>query len=186
MKNNVIGNLKSVANRLIELRTFFDYSVEDIAEKLNIDAELYKSYESGKTEIPINTIYRVATLLDAEPGYIITGKSPTKDDAVVVSAGQGALVQRYEGYNFTALATDFKKKSMNPMLVEIGPTQSPELVVHGGQEFNYVIEGELRVIVGDNEYLLREGDSIFFNPSIPHAQVPMNNKSAKFLTVINE
>ena len=75
---------------------------------------------------------------------------------------------------------------MNPMLVEIEPTSSPELVVHGGQEFNYVIEGDLRVIVGDKEYFLREGDSIFFDPSIPHAQVPMNNRKAKFLTVINE
>ncbi len=186
MKNNVIGNLKSVAGRLIELRTFFDYSEEELAEKLNIDVELYRGYESGKNEIPINLIYKFASLLGAEPGYIITGNSPLKDDAVVVYSGQGIAVQRYDGYSFTALATDFKKKSMNPMLVEIEPTSSPELVVHGGQEFNYVIEGDLRVIVGDKEYFLREGDSIFFDPSIPHAQVPMNNRKAKFLTVINE
>ena len=65
MKNNVIGNLKSVAGRLIELRTFFDYTEEEIAEKLNIDVELYKGYESGKNEIPINLIYRFASLLGA-------------------------------------------------------------------------------------------------------------------------
>ena len=58
MKNNVIGNLKSVAGRLIELRTFFDYSEEELAEKLNIDVELYRGYESGKNEIPINLIYK--------------------------------------------------------------------------------------------------------------------------------
>ena len=75
---------------------------------------------------------------------------------------------------------------MNPMLVTIAPTDTPELVMHGGQEFNFVLEGKLRVIVGDKDYFLREGDSIYFDPSLPHAQLAMGGKDAKFLTVINE
>ena len=75
---------------------------------------------------------------------------------------------------------------MNPMLVTIAPSDSPELVSHGGQEFNFVLEGELRVIVGDREFFLRAGDSLYFNPQQPHAQLAMGGNSAKFLTVINE
>ena len=54
------------------------------------------------------------------------------------------------------------------------------------QEFNFVLEGKLRVIVGDKEYFLRAGDSLYFNPAYPHAQVPMDGNTAKFLTVITE
>ena len=179
-------DIQTIAGRLIELRTFSDYTTSQMAELLGISEAEYISFESGKGEIPINLIYKFATVVDTEPMYILAGAMPTKDDATVVYAGSGHSVERYDGYEFTPLAEDFKHKVMKPMLVTLAPTDTPELVVHGGQEFNFVLEGELRVIVGDKEYFLRAGDSLYFNPAYPHAQVPMNGKNAKFLTVITE
>lgn len=75
---------------------------------------------------------------------------------------------------------------MKPMLVDISPTDKPELVCHAGQEFNYVLSGMLRVVVGDEEFYLHAGDSIYFDPSLPHAQMAMGDKPARFITVINE
>lgn len=180
------NDIQSIAGRLAELRTFSDYSTAQMAELLGIGENEYIRFENGKGEIPINLIYKFANVVDTEPMYILSGAMPTKDDAVVVYCGTGESVKRYDGYEFTPLAQEFKHKVMNPMLVTLSPTDTPELVVHGGQEFNYVLEGELRVIVGDQEYFLREGDSVYFNPAYPHAQVPMNGKKAKFLTVITE
>lgn len=180
------GDITAIAGRLIELRTFSDYSTSEMAEKLGVDEKEYVAYEKGEIEVPINVIYHVASLLDAEPGYILTGKMPDKEKAFVVYEGKGANIKRYEGYSFASLASEFKGKTMNPMLVTISPTDHPELVVHGGQEFNYVLEGELRVIVDNKDYFLRAGDSIYFNPAFPHAQLAMNDKAAKFLTIINE
>lgn len=180
------NDIKDVAKRLIEIRTFSDFSTKEVAEKLGIDEKEYIDYENAVKEVPINVIYRFAALMDTEPMYITSGKMPSKDDAVVVYGGNGVSVKRYDGYTFSSLAADFKHKQMNPMLVTMDPTDKPELVSHGGQELNFVLEGELRVVVGNKEYFLREGDSIYFNPQLPHAQIPMNNKSVKFLTVIND
>lgn len=180
------SDIKTIAARLIELRTFSDFSVEEMAEKLGVDNNVYAAYESGEIEAPINVIYRFASLLDTEAAYILTGRMPDKDKAFVVYDGNGLSVSRYEGYAFSSLASEFKNKTMNPMLVTIAPTDTPELVVHGGQEFNFVLEGELRVIVDNTDYYLRAGDSIYFNPSFPHAQLAMGDKPARFLTVINE
>jgi len=185
MKKNA-SDIEAISKRLYELRTFSDYSTGDIAEKLGIDEMKYKEYESGVDEIPINLIYKFASILGTEVSYVLSGALPTDDVATVVYDGKGGGVKRYEGYSFTSLATDFKNKTMNPMLVVIEPTNSPELVKHGGQEFNFVVEGKLRVIVGEKEYYLRKGDSIYFDPSYPHAQLAMDGKSATFLTVINE
>lgn len=175
---------KIIAARLAELRTFSDYSAEDISRMLDISTEDYLSYESGETPVPINFIYRFAAALGTEPAYITTGVMPTKVSATVVYGGNGVRIERYAGYSYTALAPEFKGKTMNPMLVEIDESDKPELVRHGGQELNYVLEGNLRVIVGEKEYYLHEGDSIFFDPSELHAQLAMGGK-AKFLTVIN-
>lgn len=179
-------DIAAISKRLVELRTFSDYSTLQMAQMLGIEEGEYVSYEKGEDEIPINLIYKFASLLDTEPAYVMSGKLPSKDAVNVVYDGKGVSIQRYEGYSFTSLAADFKNKTMNPMLVTIAPTDNPELVVHSGQEFNYVLEGELRVIVDNKEYFLRAGDSIFSNPEFPHAQLAMNNMPAKFLTVINE
>lgn len=183
MQNN---DIKAISARLKELRTFSDYTTAQVAEMLGIEEEEYADYEEGRNEIPINLIYKFASIMDTEPSYVVSGVMPSKEKVYVVYDGKGMSVKRYEGYSFTSLGGDFRKKTMNPMLVTIAPTDSPELVMHGGQEFNYVLEGELRVIVDNNEYFLREGDSIYFDPSFPHAQLAMGGKPAKFLTVINE
>ena len=49
---------------------------------------------------------------------------------------------------------------------------------------NYVIEGAIKVIVGDKEFTLEAGDSIYFNPEKPHGQRAVT-ETAKFLTIIN-
>lgn len=183
MTNNDIA---AISARLKELRTFSDYTTAEVAEKLGVDEEEYVAYEKGESEIPINLIYKFASIMDTEASYVIGGVLPSKEKVNVVYDGKGVSVKRYEGYSFTSLGGDFRKKTMNPMLVTIAPTDAPELVVHGGQEFNYVLEGELRVIVDNREYFLRAGDSIYFDPSFPHAQLAMGGKPAKFLTVINE
>lgn len=179
-------SILEISKRLKELRTFSDFSTSEMAKKLDISEAEYIAYERAEKEISINLIYKFAALLQAEPTYILSGDVPTNEVASVVYDGKGVSVKRYEGYSFTSLANDFKNKTMNPMLVTIAPTDSPELVRHGGQEFNYVLEGMLRVIVGEKDYYLRQGDSIYFDPSNLHAQLAMDGNVAKFLTIINE
>ncbi len=181
-----LNDIEEISKRLVELRTFSDYSTEEMANFLGIDEKQYKEYESGAKEIPINMIYKFARILSTEPAYVMSGTMPDENVATVVYDGKGVSIKRYEGYSFSSLAPNFANKTMNPMLVTIDPADSPELVKHGGQELNFVLEGELHVIVGDKDYFLHKGDSLFFDPSLPHAQLAMGGKPAKFLTVINE
>lgn len=174
-----------IAKRFAELRTFSDYSTKEMADKLGITESKYLLYESGKREIPINVIYKFADIVDTEPTYITTGILPDRTNVAVVYEGKGTKIERYPGYAFTALAENFKDKEFNPMLVEIAESDRPELVVHKGHEFNFVLEGKLRVRIGEKDYYLREGDSIYFDPSVPHAQMAMGGK-AKFLTIISD
>lgn len=62
--------------------------------------------------------------------------------------------------------------------------KDPELVSHKGQEFNYCLEGKMKVIIGKEEYILEPGEALYFNSIIPHKMLAMENKPAKFLTVI--
>lgn len=171
---------------MYELRTFSDLTTAETAAKLGITEQEYLGYEAGADDIPIWLIYKFASLVDMEPQYVLNGRHPVATNANVVYEGKGLSIERYPGYAFTSLAPDYAGKQMNPMLVTISPTDTPELVQHGGQEFNYVLEGMLRIIVGGDEYYLRAGDSLYFDPTLPHAQLAMGGTPAKFITVINE
>jgi quercetin dioxygenase-like cupin family protein len=59
-------------------------------------------------------------------------------------------------------------------------------VLHGheGQEFNYVISGKVTFYIGDISYELEEGDSVYFDSGVPHAEKALDGKSARFLAIV--
>lgn len=177
--------LAIISARIKDLREFGGYSAEELAVKANIDYEDYIKIEEGQADIPIGRLYDIAKALEVDPTVLLTGEDSDEIDAVVVYNGKGTKVERYEGYSFISLASQFYGRKMEPMIVTLKGSTEPELVKHNGQEFNYVLEGEIRVLVGKKEYYLSKGDSIYFNPTIPHAQISMVEES-RFLTVILE
>jgi transcriptional regulator with XRE-family HTH domain len=180
-----MNQIEAIANRIKEFRTFSEFSEGDLAAKIGISVGEYAEYESGKRDIPIGVIYNLAAVLDVEPTVIITGNYPEETSVSVFYDGAGTVVQRNPNYRYMSLADGFKNKQMKPMIVTIESNDDTELFVHGGQEFNYVLEGKIRVVLGDKEYYLRPGDGVYFDPKIPHAQYAMSER-ARFLTVINE
>jgi quercetin dioxygenase-like cupin family protein len=85
------------------------------------------------------------------------------------------------------IAFRYANKIMQPLLVTLEPTDAvAKLITHKGQEFNLVLEGTVIVTLGDKEFVMNAGDSIYFNPTIPHGQRCGGDVKARFLTVIAE
>jgi len=175
-----------ISNRIRELREISDISQQELAQKLNIPLETYLEYENAQVGIPISTLYDIASLLGVEFSELLTGSSPHLQNYCYVKNGEAPYIERYKGYKFQNLAYNFRNKKVEPLLVTIEPEENKEmsLVTHGGQEFNYVLEGKIKIILGSTEIIMSEGDSIYFDPSIPHGQAAVDNKPGKFLTII--
>lgn len=177
---------QEIASRIKELREILDIDVVTMAKKLDISIEEYYLYEKGKKGIPISTLYKIAGLLHVDYTVLLTGEDPKMSTYSVVRNGEGIAIDRFEGYHFESLAYNFKHKVMEPMLVTLEPKkEEPPLVMHEGQEFNLCLLGKMKVTIGKNEIILSEGDSIYFNPQLPHGQAAVEG-TAKFLTVITE
>ena len=182
---NMNEYIKQISDRIRELRDILDLTAEEVAANIGVSTEGYLAYENGEKEIPISLLYKVAGIFKVDPTVLMTGDVPRMDDYTVVRGGNGVKVERYPGYSFSALAFNYKHRQMDPMIVTLSKSETAELVRHGGQEFNYVIEGAIKVVVGDREFTLEAGDSIYFNPEKPHGQRAVT-ETAKFLTIINE
>lgn len=179
--------IKLIANRIQELREISGDSTERVAQLLGIEQSVYEGYEANGVDIPISVLYELANYYGVDFTEILTGKSPKLKNYCVARGGKGMGIDRYSGYHFESLAYKFVGKVMEPLMVTVDPDDTDhKLVVHPGQEFNYVVEGTVMVEFGDEQVILNEGDSIYFDPNLPHGQKAMNGKPAKFLTVITE
>jgi len=179
--------IRQIAARIKELREIEGISAESLAVKLGTDLDLFHNYESGKTDIPIGFLYKVAHYFNFELSSLLIGDEPKLHVYSVVRKGKGVNVNRRKQYQYESLASNFINKKAEPFIVTVEPEsgENPhEFNAHPGQEFNFVLEGSLMVIVDGHEVILNEGDSIYFNSGYQHAMKALNNARTRFLAFI--
>ena len=179
--------MKMIGERLQGLREACDVTVEEMAADLKVAPEVYAEWEATGEDVPISAIYHMARKFGVEFTEILTGTDAKLDTYQIVRRGGGRETNRNPAYHFEDMAWRFADKIMQPLVVILEPTDEPaHLVSHGGQEFNFVIEGSVAVTIGDKEFVLNEWDSVYFNPEIPHGQRCAGDKKAVFVTIIAE
>jgi len=90
------------------------------------------------------------------------------------------------GYTYVTLGQEKKDRQMEPFLVtlEPGTTESEKVSVHEGEEFIYVLDGELAIDLDQNKEILLPGDSIYYDGSIPHFLKCHGDTPTKIVAVI--
>jgi len=175
-----------VPERIKELREILEISAIDIAKDTDIPYETYCKYENGEADIPISVLFTIANRLGTDVTVLLTGEEARMDSAAVCRKGRGVQIERYPGYEFSSLAYNFKRRTMEPLLVSLDSSKpQAALVSHSGQEFNFVTEGQVKVTVAKTEHILCAGDSIYFDARLPHGQCAVNG-TAQFITIIQE
>lgn len=179
--------IQLIASRIKELREISGISLESFAHELNVEKDLLFNFESGKTDIPVGFLIKVAHRFNMELAALLSGDQPKLHVYSVVRKGKGLNVERRKQYNYENLAWNFIHKKVEPFIVTVVPYQdgrTPEFNAHPGQEFNFVLEGNLMVVVDGHEINLNEGDSIYFDSGYQHAMYALNNQQARFLAII--
>ena len=133
-------------------------------------------------------MYNVAKIFNVDVVTLLNGDTtPQLTGCALARKGQGFKIVKDNQYDYRHLAFTFKDKLADPFMVTVLPNQS-DLVLHShsGQEFNYIVEGTIKFTFGDMSYELEEGDSVYFDASIPHKEEPMKGKPARFIAVVIE
>ena len=178
--------LKQIARRIQELRDIEGISHETLARELSINPDLYKKYESGESDIPVSVLLQIAQRFDVELTALITGEEPKLKVYSVVRKGKGLSIDRRKEYKYQDLAYNFIHKKAEVLMVTVDPQESSPKgqYSHAGQEYNYVVEGTLKVWIDGHEVVLNEGDSLYFDSSYKHGMSALNGKPARFLAII--
>jgi len=183
----MLEKMKEIAERLKGLRDAFKLGATEFAAKIGVPPDDYARYEAGNTDIPVSVLFRAAQELKVELSSLLTGDAPRLSHYCLVRRGEGVSVERRNDYRYQSLAYNFIHKKAEPFFVAVDPEPEEKPAptnVHPGQEFEYCLAGRLEVTVGGHTLVLEEGDSLFFDSSIPHGMKALGGRPARFLAVI--
>ncbi len=189
MENHSSKKLLEVVKRIRLLRIDSGYSVEEMAKKTDVTTELYEKYEQAQADLPFTFIHKCSLAFGVELSDLLEGQSANLSSYVVTRKGKGQITASEDGIEIKNMAPHFKKKLGEPYFVkyEYLPEQQEKPIhttTHGGQEFDLVLSGSLKVQIGDNTEILEEGDSIFYNSSEPHGMIAIGGKDCTFLAMV--
>lgn len=179
--------IKQVAARIKEIRDISGVTMETLAAEFNVPKQVYQDYENGQVDIPVSILYKIGRRFNLELASLLTGEEPRLHTYSLTRNGKGVSVERRKDYKYQSLAFNFVHKKIEPFLVTVEPDSSDKISYnsHPGQEFNYVLEGTLKVVIDGQEVTLNEGDTLFFDSGKNHGMKAMNGKTAKFLAIIS-
>ena len=189
MTNTALTQLEEIAARIKEMREIMDWSAEEMAEKTDVTPTEYREYEGGQTDLPFTFIHKCALAFGIELTELLEGRSAHLSSYTVTRKGKGQQTAREDGIAIANLAPKFRDKLAEPYWVRYEYSASQQnqpihLTTHSGQEFDLVLQGKLKVQVGDHTEILSEGDSIYYNSSTPHGMIAVDGADCVFCAVV--
>ena len=181
--------LKAIASRIREMRDIMGWSTAEMAAKTDVSEETYVLYEAGDTDLPFSFIYKSAQAFNIELTELLEGQDAFLTSYTVTRRGKGETTAKEEGIAISNLAPRFRDKVAEPYWVryeysEKAQTEPIHLTTHQGQEFDLVLHGSLKVQVGEHTEILHEGDSIYYNSSLPHGMIAVEGQDCVFCAVV--
>jgi transcriptional regulator with XRE-family HTH domain len=182
--------LSAVGERIRKLRELKGLSLGDVSQRTGISDEMLKSIEADAVAPPLGTLTKLARALEMKMGYLLTGGESRpfvitrKDERQPVSRHATEQQSKY-GYSYLSLSPGMRDRNMEPFLVTLSPTaEEMPGSVHEGEEFLFVLEGEMEVTIGEHREILHSGDSIYYHSSIPHLVKCHQDKPTRILAVL--
>jgi transcriptional regulator with XRE-family HTH domain len=179
-----------VGERVRSVRERRGLTLEDISQRTGLDVSLLVRIEKGQVAPPLGNVIKLAKALDMKMGYFISGE---EDRAfTIVRRHDRKVISRYDsqkgaqyGYEYESLAPHKKDRHMEPFLVTLEPVETEEeRSSHDGQEFIFVLDGQMEVRLGAEAHLLDSGDAIYYDSTVPHLVKCYGEKSTRILAVL--
>ena len=187
--NNSIVGLK-----IKGIRESKNLSIEEIADRSGLSVEQIVSIENDQNLPSLGPLIKIARALGVRLGTFmddndslgpVVCRAVDRERDSSISFSNGAVDSR-KHMEYHPLAQQKAGRHMEPFVIDINPEESPEfqLSAHEGEEFIYVMQGEVEIVYGKEVFRLEEGDSIFYDSIVKHHVHGAPGKSAKILAVV--
>jgi quercetin dioxygenase-like cupin family protein len=173
---------KSFGAKMKQLRQLRKISFEQLANKTGFSQRYLKEIEDGVAIPPVSAVIQIAKSLAIDAGSFLSAEEKEASE----KRRKESFYKRTQAYSYKTLTPEAETKHMKAFLVTIDPRQDHKMVEykHEGEEFVYVLKGHIEVMVGENQNLLKRGETLHFNSGITHKLRNLSDEEAKLLVVI--
>ncbi|WP_321312371.1 cupin domain-containing protein [Halarcobacter sp.] len=186
-----------VGKKIKSLRVAKNMAAKQLAGEAGISFGMLSQLEKGSTQGSVETLRKIAKVLDVTLAHLFTNNTdePTINTLENIENEKFYVVRKDERkkisfpdplYTCELLVPDLQGE-IELLQVNMEPNRiTDDLIPHtkGGEECDYVLEGEIVVTLNNKEFELKKGDSIRFNPEIPHKIENRSSKKASYLSII--
>ena len=182
----------SLGGKIKQFREFRQISREDLALNSNLDIRQIEKIEEKGIVPSLGHLIKISRALGVRIGTFLDDQDEV--GPVLVRAGyeQSSISfstknnKTREHLNFFSLAQDKSGRHMEPFIVEIEPSKESDykLSTHEGEEFIYVLEGEIEINYGKDIFQLKKGDTIYMDSVVAHNVHARGDQAAKILAVV--
>jgi len=182
----------NLGEKIKTLRQRRGMSLQQMADQSSLSKPLLSQIESEVVAPPVATLLKISKALNVNIGYFFQTEESGKRAVIVRKNERKQVFRRIHedaskvGYYYEALAYPKVDKHMEPFQVQFEVKKKEDLLffTHQGEEFVFVLEGQLEFNYENETFLLEAGDSLYFDSSLPHAFRAMGRKNALAIDVI--
>ena len=181
-ENKGVASAKSFGTKVCKLREDHGWSVEDLAEATGKTPEFIERVENEEFSPSVSFLLRLAKALKIDPSTFL--REEEKD--IIRGQRSMAFTKRTRNYSYQTLTPGAESDHLRAFMVTIESKQThkPVEYKHEGEEFIFVMEGELELILGGTRHHLKTGESIHFNSDIPHKLKSLSNQDTRCLVIL--
>jgi len=182
------AGVDEIGQRIKKLREEKGLSLDELSGKTGFDADLLKKIENQEVYPQLGTVIKLSKSLDSAFGQLICGAGE-KPYAITRLKDQKNVSRSTsqkgseDVYSYKGLASEVKGRSMEPLIVQLKETSQKEISIHDGEEFIYVLSGEVLLSLGDDNFELEPGDSAYYLSNTPH-WIASKKDNATILAII--
>ncbi|KKM10628.1 hypothetical protein SY88_13295 [Clostridiales bacterium PH28_bin88] len=178
--------MQEIGQRIRELRQEKRMTLEDLSSATGLSKSFISEAERGIASLTITSLQKIAEALDVQLSNFFLFPSLASNGVKITRAGERTefRMEANEDRIYCSLAAGFPGRVLEPLHTTLLPGHCRnETYSHPGEEFAFVLEGTLTVLVEDREFELGPGDCIHLSSPIPHNWENRTDKPVKLIAV---
>ena len=181
-----------IGEKIKKLREEKGLSLAQLAEKSGFSSALLSQIENHMISPPLGTLIKIASAMEVAIGHFFEDK--TEAPFVIVRGNEREHISRVAskegvkfGYSYESLAQGKLNRFMEPFVVTLEPATKKDrnAYSHEGEEFIFVLDGEMEVTLEDHTDVLGPGDCIYFDSNLRHRVECVGDGKARILAVLH-
>lgn len=169
-----------VGAKIKKQRARLKLSLEQLANDTGCSKTYLTRIERGQEIPPVGVLLQLSKALNLDSGDLLKEQQEALDKRIQ------AYTTRTENYAYTTLTPGAQNKHLKAFRIQVPAMQEHQGVGyrHEGEEFVYVLDGEVEIQVGDQINRIAPGQSLHFNSGVQHHLRNIGRQTAELLVVV--